>query len=35
MALAERSDCKDYVGIYYCGDWKLINVSLLCVHTST
>ena len=25
MALAERNDCKDYVGIYYCGDWKLMN----------
>ena len=25
MALAERKDCKDYIGIYYCGDWKLIN----------
>jgi len=25
MALAERNQCKDYVGIYYCGDWKLMN----------
>jgi len=25
MALAERNDCKDYIGIYYCGDWKLMN----------
>ena len=25
MALAERRDAKDYVGIYYCGSWKLIN----------
>lgn len=25
MALAERSQCKDYVGVYYCGDWKLMN----------
>eukprot|EP01017_Pseudomicrothorax_dubius_P017187 TRINITY_DN1948_c0_g1_i3.p1 TRINITY_DN1948_c0_g1~~TRINITY_DN1948_c0_g1_i3.p1 ORF type:complete len:296 (+),score=47.60 TRINITY_DN1948_c0_g1_i3:667-1554(+) len=25
MALAERKEAKDYIGIYYCGDWKLIN----------
>lgn len=25
MALAERNECKDYIGIYYCGDWKLMN----------
>jgi len=25
MALAERNDCKDFIGIYYCGDWKLMN----------
>ncbi len=26
MALAERRDAKDYIGIYYCNDWKLVNV---------
>ena len=26
MALAERHSCKDYIGIYYCGDWSLVNV---------
>ncbi len=25
MALAERRDGKDYVGIYYCGDWTLMQ----------
>jgi hypothetical protein len=25
MALAERREAKDFVGIYYCGDWKLVN----------
>jgi WD40 repeat protein len=25
MALAERNNCKDFIGIYYCGDWKLMN----------
>jgi WD40 repeat protein len=25
MALAERENCKDFIGIYYCGDWKLMN----------
>ena len=25
MALAERDSCKDFVGLYYCGDWKLMN----------
>jgi hypothetical protein len=25
MALAERENCKDSIGIYYCGDWKLMN----------
>lgn len=25
MALAERRECKDYVSIYYCGDWQLMN----------
>ena len=25
MALAERRDAKDYIGIYYCGSWKLLN----------
>ena len=27
MALAERHSCKDFIGIYYCGDWSLVNVS--------
>ena len=26
MALAERKDVKDYIGIYYTKDWKLVNV---------
>ncbi len=25
MALAEREQCKDFIGVYYCGDWKLMN----------
>lgn len=25
MALAERRDAKDFIGIYYCGNWKLLN----------
>jgi len=25
MALAERREAKDYVGIYFCGNWKLLN----------
>lgn len=25
MALAERRDTKDYIGVYYCGNWKLVN----------
>ena len=25
MALAERNEWKDYIGIYYWGDWKLMN----------
>ena len=25
MALAERDNCKDFIGIYYCGDWKLMQ----------
>eukprot|EP00826_Nyctotherus_ovalis_P041721 TRINITY_DN4243_c0_g4_i4.p1 TRINITY_DN4243_c0_g4~~TRINITY_DN4243_c0_g4_i4.p1 ORF type:complete len:222 (+),score=33.97 TRINITY_DN4243_c0_g4_i4:163-828(+) len=25
MALAERRDSKDYVGIYFCGDWTLVQ----------
>ncbi|EAS04393.2 WD repeat WRAP73-like protein, putative (macronuclear) [Tetrahymena thermophila SB210] len=25
MALAERRDIKDYIGIYYTKDWKLVN----------
>jgi len=28
MALAERRETKDYIGIYYCGDWKLVNYIL-------
>jgi hypothetical protein len=24
MALAERKECKDYIGIYYVGDWNLV-----------
>ena len=26
MALAERKDTKDYIGVYYTKDWKLVNV---------
>jgi WD40 repeat protein len=25
MALLERHECKDTIGIYFCGDWKLVN----------
>lgn len=25
MALAERKDCKDYIGIYYVADWTLVS----------
>lgn len=25
MALLERREVKDYIGIYYCGDWSLIH----------
>ena len=25
MALAERRDSKDYIGIYHCGDWNLVR----------
>ena len=25
LALAERKDCKDYVGVYFTTDWKLLN----------
>jgi WD40 repeat protein len=25
MALLERHDCKDAIGIYHCGDWKMMN----------
>jgi len=25
MALAERKDTKDYIGIYHTGEWKLVN----------
>jgi len=27
MALAERKDTKDYIGIYHTGEWKLVNVT--------
>lgn len=26
MALAERHSCKDQIGVYYTGDWTLVNV---------
>ena len=26
MALAERKDSKDYIGVYCTQDWKLVNV---------
>ena len=26
MALTEKKDTKDYIGVYYTGDWKLVNV---------
>ena len=26
MALAERKDAKDYIGIYFTKDWTLVNV---------
>jgi hypothetical protein len=29
MALLERHDCKDTLGIYYTGSWKLVNSILL------
>ena len=29
MALAERKDVKDYIGIYFTKDWSLTNVHLL------
>lgn len=25
MLLAEKSDCKDYIGIYFLGDWSAVN----------
>ena len=25
MALLEKHDCKDVIGLYFCGDWKLMN----------
>lgn len=25
MALAERKECKDFIGIYFVKDWKLLN----------
>ena len=28
MALAERKDAKDYVGIYYTRTWELVNVKI-------
>jgi hypothetical protein len=24
MALAERKDCKDYIGVYYTWNWELV-----------
>ena len=27
MALAERRDAKDYIGVYYSRDWKLVDVT--------
>ncbi len=29
MALLERHDCKDSIGIYSCSDWKLMNSIVL------
>jgi hypothetical protein len=29
MALAERKEVKDYIGIYDCNTWTLLNVSHL------
>ena len=26
MALAVRRDAKDFIGVYYCKDWNLVNV---------
>ena len=31
MALAERNDAKDYIGIYYTKNWKLVNVSFVLI----
>jgi len=28
MALVERKDAKDFVGIYFTKNWKLVNVIL-------
>ena len=25
MALIEKHDCKDVIGIYSCNDWKMLN----------
>ena len=25
MALIEKHDCKDVIGIYSCSDWKMLN----------
>ena len=27
MALAERREVKDYIGIYFTKDWNLVNVN--------
>jgi len=27
MALGERRDTKDFIGVYYVGDWTLVSVS--------
>jgi len=34
MALAERKDTKDYIGVYYTCDWKLVNVRDIIVFLS-
>jgi len=28
MAIAIRKESKDYIEIYYIGDWKLVNVRI-------
>ena len=29
MLLAERHECKDYIGIYFAGDWQVVNHFLI------